>query len=164
MESVQTLNDQHGNPQSDFENSMTALRGITFTKAFVRGLRLRCVLCGKGLLFRNLFSMNSRCSSCSFPFERPSGYFLGSTYINYGVTAFTTTVVYVVLYFGFGFEKRTLLPGMLAFCLVFPLVFFRFARSLWLSLDCFFDRVGASEAMSGPRRERRDSEVENIGD
>ena len=119
---------------------------LSFRDALSRGIRLRCPMCGAGRLFGGLLRMNSECAECRFRFERESGYFLGSTYINYGVTAVLPTGMYVVLLFGFGIEKEWILPGLLAFCLNFPLVFFRFARSLWLSLDCFFDRVGAAEA------------------
>ena len=149
---------------ADGDTAAGNLANLTFGQAVSRGVRLRCPACGCGRMFRSLFSMNSACEGCRFPFERGPGYFLGSTYINYGVTAATTTVTYVVLYFGAGVEKQTLLPGLLIFCLIFPLVFFRFARSLWLSLDCFFDRVGAVEAMSGSRRTQSGSEVGNNGD
>lgn len=81
---------------------------------------------------------------------------MGSTYINYGFTALISTFSYIVLIFGFGWQKELLLPGLLVFCLIFPLVFFRFARSMWLALDCFIDRVGASEAMSDSRRIKND--------
>ncbi|MCR9199797.1 MAG: DUF983 domain-containing protein [Planctomycetaceae bacterium] len=128
-------------------NARMGLEQLTFSTAVRRGLMLRCPACGEGRLFRNLLKMNSCCSQCGFKFERPAGYFLGSTYINYGVTALVTTVSYVTLYFGLGWPKDRLLPGLLLFCSVFPLVFFRFARSLWLSFDCFFDRTGAAEAL-----------------
>lgn len=90
--------------------------------------------------------MERECSHCGFQFERAPGYFLGSTYINYGITAGCTTATYVVLHFGFRVSNQVLLPGLLAFCGIFPVVFFRYARSLWLSLDCYFDRTGAEEA------------------
>ncbi|HIE97530.1 MAG: hypothetical protein ABGZ23_21965 [Fuerstiella sp.] len=125
---------------------------LTLPQAIVRGVTLRCPACARGKLFRGLIQMNKRCSDCEFSFERDPGYFLGSTYINYGFTAATTTVSYVVLHFGLGYTNGQLLPGLATFCLIFPLVFFRFARSLWLSLDCYIDRVGASEAMSGTRQ------------
>lgn len=126
----------------------------SFGQTLRRGILLRCPSCGVGRLFRGWFRMNTECSECGFLFDRPAGYFLGSTYINYGLTALITTISYVVLHFGFGWENQVLMPGLVAFCLFFPLVFFRFARSLWLSLDSFIDRVGASEAMSsGNRRE-----------
>lgn len=83
--------------------------------------------------------MNGRCERCGFRFERGPGYYLGSTYVNYGITAGVTTVAYVGLHFGAGVSNRLLLPGLAGFCVVFPLVFFRFARSLWLNLDCLFD-------------------------
>lgn len=92
--------------------------------------------------------MNANCSTCNYRFARPAGYFLGSSYINYGVTAVTITVSYVTLHFGFKVSNQTLLPGLLTFCGIFPLVFFRFARSLWLSFDCLFDRMGALESVS----------------
>ena len=126
---------------------------ISLGNAVSRGLRLRCPLCGAGHLFGSAFKMHAECDECRFRFEREAGYFLGSTYINYGVTALLATGTYVVLLFGFEIEKSWILPGLLAFCLNFPLVFFRFARSLWLSLDCFFDRVGAAEAQFRPPAE-----------
>lgn len=125
---------------------------LTLPQAVRRGVTLRCPACARGKLFRGLLRMNKTCSNCEFSFERSPGYFLGSTYINYGFTAATTTVSYVVLHFGFGCTNSQLLPGLVAFILIFPLVFFRFARSLWLSLDCYLDRVGASEAMAGTRQ------------
>ena len=130
---------------------------LTFPQAVLRGATLRCPACARGKLFFGLFQMNKKCPDCEFSFERSPGYFLGSTYINYAFTALTTTVSYVVLHFGLGWQKERLLPGLLAFCLIFPLVFFRFARSLWLSLDCYFDRVGASEAMSESRQAQTNS-------
>lgn len=136
---------------------------LTFGQALRRGVSLRCPACGRGQLFRNLFQMHSECADCRFSLERPPGYFLGSTYINYAATAATTTGVYVVLLFGYHIPKETLLPFALMFCLIFPLVFFRFARSLWLSLDCYLDRVGASEAMSDVSKSDGDSEVQDNG-
>lgn len=142
------------------EESMPEQVGsLGFGQALIRGLFLRCPACGVGRLFRNMFQMNASCSECGFRFERPAGYFLGSTYINYGCTALITTVSYTVLRFGLGWPKEQLLGGLLAFCLVFPLVFFRFARSLWLSLDSFFDRQGASEAMPATGDTLRPTEV-----
>jgi uncharacterized protein (DUF983 family) len=119
---------------------------LTFGQAIVRGVTLRCPACGRGKLFRNMFQMHRACVECGFRYERAPGYFLGSTYINYGVTALTTTVSYVLLRFGAGIAKEQLLPGLMVFCLIFPLVFFRFARSLWLSIDCCLDQIGASES------------------
>lgn len=124
---------------------------LSFGQALARAVRIRCPYCGVGPLFSGLLRMNTTCDSCGVRLEREPGYFLGSTYINYGVTAGLTTLAYVVLHFGVGWSNRLLMPGLMAFCLVFPLVFFRYARSLWLSLDCFFDRIGARQAIARSR-------------
>jgi uncharacterized protein (DUF983 family) len=137
---------------NDSSEKLYDIGDLTFPQAVRRGVTLRCPSCARGKLFRGLLRMNQKCSNCEFSFERSPGYFLGSTYINYGVTAATTTFSYVLLHFGFECTNSQLLPGLVTFIAIFPLVFFRFARSLWLSLDCFLDRVGASEAMVGSRQ------------
>ncbi|MDA1015728.1 MAG: DUF983 domain-containing protein, partial [Planctomycetota bacterium] len=104
-----------------------------------RAIRLRCPRCGDAALFSGWFSMPERCPSCEFKFEREPGYFLGSAYINYGVTAILMTMSYVGLHFVAEIDNRSLMAPLLGFCIVFPLVFFRFARSVWLGMDCFFD-------------------------
>jgi hypothetical protein len=111
-------------------------------------------MCGQGSLFRGWIRMNEKCASCEFTFERGSGYFLGSTYINYGATTLLTTWTYIVLRFVFEIGKTWLIPGLATFCVIFPLVFFRYARSLWLSFDCYFDRTGAMERLSESKKEQ----------
>lgn len=117
-------------------------------EAFSRGVGLRCPVCAKGKLFTGFLRMHKACPECGFHFERAPGYFLGSTYINYGATTLLTTWTYMVLRFGFGTSKAVLIPALALFCVIFPVVFFRYARSLWLSFDCYFDRTGALESVS----------------
>lgn len=124
------------------------LEQLRFPSAVLRGLRRRCPICGQGRIFRTWFRMHTDCNVCKYNLERPPGYFLGSTYINYGITALTCTASFVVLRFGYGWPRETLLTILLPFCVIFPIVFFPFARSLWLSLDCWFDRAGAAESLS----------------
>ena len=114
----------------------------TFGTAFGRALRLRCPRCGKGRLFAGWFRMVPECSDCQLKYERAPGYFLGSAYFNYGATALILTVSYMSLHFGAGFSNRALTPPLAAICVIFPLFFFRYARSLWLAMDCFFDVTG----------------------
>lgn len=90
-------------------------------------------------MFSGLFHMHETCPSCHLKFEREPGYFLGSIYINYGLTAMITTVAWMVLQLGFGFEPKPLAFGLLGFCVVFGTIFFRYARALWLALDCRFE-------------------------
>lgn len=90
-------------------------------------------------MFTSLFHMHATCPECGLKFEREPGYFLGSIYINYGLTALITTITWIVLHLGYGIEARPLAIALLAFCVVFGIFFFRYARALWLALDCRFE-------------------------
>jgi uncharacterized protein (DUF983 family) len=107
-----------------------------------RALRLRCPRCGGDRLFVGLFRMHARCNRCQLKYERAPGYFLGSTYINYGLTALLITVLYVGLHFGLKFSNRALALPLTAVCVVVPMFFFRYARALWLTMDLYFDPTG----------------------
>lgn len=64
-----------------------------------RSVRLRCPVCGRGKLFAGWFKMHSRCGVCDAKFEREAGFFLGSIYFNYGLTALVVAIAYPVLLF-----------------------------------------------------------------
>ncbi|MFN0195252.1 MAG: DUF983 domain-containing protein [Planctomycetaceae bacterium] len=104
-----------------------------------RAMRLRCPRCGIGPMFKNWFRMFPECEHCRFRYERAPGFFLGSAYINYGLTAMLTTITYMVLHFGFGYEHQSIVVPLAVFVVLFPLFYFRFARALWLAMDCFID-------------------------
>ena len=105
----------------------------------IAGLRLKCPRCGEGSMFSGMFKMRSACGNCQFRFEREAGYFVGAMYINYGVTVFIAFASYLAL------DYFTPIPFLLNFILwagfsvLFPIFFFRYSRSLWLSLDYIFN-------------------------
>lgn len=105
-----------------------------FFQRITTAIQLRCPRCRNGRLFTGLLSMNTTCPQCRLPLEPEPGFYLGSAYANYAVTAVIETVVFVVAVFSFGWNKDVVLWGCLGFALLFPLWFFRYARSLWLSL------------------------------
>ena len=110
-----------------------------------RSFRLRCPRCGQGALFNGWLSMPPTCDHCGLLYQREPGYFLGSIYFNYGITAVLVTAGYFVGYFFTNIPNDVLLGGLLAFILLFPLWFFRYARSLWMCFDELFDsRSGSS--------------------
>ncbi len=115
-----------------------------------RALRLRCPRCGEGPLFTSLFSMLERCPHCRLKYERAPGYYLGSAYFNYGFLAILTTFSYIILRYGVGIPTATLKYPLLAIAVVLPLFTFRYARAVWLAMDCHFDSsVLADETASG---------------
>jgi hypothetical protein len=79
------------------------------------------------------------CSWCELKYEREPGYFLGSIYVNYGATALLVTAGYMSLVLSGKVPPRTALWIVAAFAFVFPLWFFRYARSLWMGFDHYWD-------------------------
>lgn len=110
-----------------------------YLKLVGRALRLVCPVCGQGRLFKGWFRMHEACSHCGTKFEREPGFFLGSIYINYGVTAVTTLVTYFVLmYLNVLTDMQDILV-LVAICIVLPLLLHRVARSLWIGFDQWHD-------------------------
>ena len=83
--------------------------------------------------------MHPQCENCGLQFERGQGYYLGSIYFNYGLTALVTTAGYLGGFFWSAVSPDVLLWSAVAFCVLFPIWFFRYARSLWLGMDYYFD-------------------------
>jgi uncharacterized protein (DUF983 family) len=109
-------------------------------QAFLRGLAVRCPRCGQGRLFRGWFRMHDGCAACGLTFRREPGFYLGSIYINYGVTVILTGLLYAALVLGLGLPQQTALGACLVMAVVLPLAFFRQARSLLLAMDTAVNR------------------------
>ena len=95
------------------------------------------------------------CRQCGLRCQRESGYFLGSIYINYGLTALLVTLTFFLFFLGFGVSPEVLVWPLAAFCILFAMWFHRYARSLWLGLDVYFDPV--------QRRAARELSSQEIG-
>ncbi len=97
----------------------------------LRGLRLRCPVCGKGKLFRTYFRMHDACSCCGVRFAREHGQWVGSLDINTFVVAFGLSLASI-------FAPDWPIPITLAVwgaaAIVIPLVTFRFSRGLWTAI------------------------------
>jgi uncharacterized protein (DUF983 family) len=83
----------------------------------IRGLLLRCPNCGKGKLFRRGFTMYEKCPVCGWRFEREEGYWTGAIALNLGLPK----------------------PFIL------PFLFFRHAKSFWMSIDFMLHPVDPEE-------------------
>lgn len=123
-----------------------------FGRLLGRGARLRCPRCGHRPIFTGWFGILAGCPLCGLRFEREQGYFVGAIYLNYAAT----TVIAVTGYFlldwlvGLSLERQLLLWG--AFCVLFPLWFFRYSKSFWLAFDYFFDPEEARDPGESPGR------------
>jgi len=104
-----------------------------------RGFSLRCPRCGAAPLFRGRFSMYAHCLACDLRFEREQGYFVGAIYVNYAVTSAMAIAGYFTLGLLVDMAPTHQVILWCAFAIFFPLFFFRYARSLWLSFDYIFN-------------------------
>ena len=118
-------------------------------RLLVRGLCLRCPRCGARSLCRTWFTMHERCFACQLRFEREQGYFLGAMYINYGVTVVLALIGSFTLEWWTAVSLAQQLLLWIGFCSLFPVVFFRHSRGLWLGLDHIFDPVEDEEPGDG---------------
>ena len=83
--------------------------------------------------------MHDACPACGVAFEREAGFYMGSIYVNYGLTAFVVSIGYPLLLFNKVVDEQPLLIMAAAFSILFPIWFFRYARALWMGFDQLCD-------------------------
>jgi uncharacterized protein (DUF983 family) len=120
-------------------------------RVLVRAVRLKCPRCGRTPLYAGIFAMRERCAACGFRYEREQGYFVGAIYVNYAVTVATAVGTVLALDWTVGLTLAQQLGVGVGLALLVPVVFFRYARSLWLSLDFLI----TSADQRADRRRRR---------
>lgn len=115
---------------------MARVRIVRILKA---GALLRCPRCGAGRLFAGYFRMNRQCPLCRLVFEREQGFFVGAIYVNYAATVLIAMPGFFLLdyYTEVSLRQQLILWG--AFTTIFPILFFRHSRSLWLCVAYMFD-------------------------
>ena len=83
--------------------------------------------------------MHERCAACGLVFEREQGYFVGAIYVNYAVTVGITIAGFFLFESVFAPTLTTQIVLWSVFGIAFPLFFFRYSRSLWLSVEYLFN-------------------------
>jgi uncharacterized protein (DUF983 family) len=120
--------------------------------------RLRCPRCGEGRLFAGWFRMEPGCLRCGLDFRREPGFYLGSIYINYGITALSTITLYGLLVLWAGWSAEQALAACLAVAVALPMWLFRYARAFLLAIDSSVNREPAGAA--GPAADGSLSEAQ----
>ena len=110
-----------------------------FLRMLRAALRLRCPRCGLGKLYAKPFKMFEHCPHCELKFEREQGYFVGAIYINYAATVAIAVPGFFLLDAFTTMSIHEQLAVWVPFAIIFPLLFFHHARSLWLALGHFFN-------------------------
>ena len=129
----------------------SAFGAVRVRRIASRAVRLRCPRCGRSPLYRGWFAMHDQCAACGLRYEREQGYFVGAIYVNYAVTVIVAAGTVLVLDWTVGLTLTAQLAVGVALGALVPVVFFRYARSLWLSLDFL---VSAADERSERRRTR----------
>lgn len=126
-------------PQPLVDNPAPASVAVRPIVLLRRSLKLRCPACGQGRLFRTRFSMFDSCTACGYSFQREPGFYLGSIYVNYGLTAVMVTGSYIYMLANSIGEDWQRMVVLVPFSLVFPIWFFPYARAVWLGFDYRWD-------------------------
>lgn len=100
-----------------------------------RGLRLRCPVCGQGKIFSGFFKTYERCPVCHFAFEREPGYYTGAIAMNLVLSELLIAIIAVPLAASHAIPLIPLMAGGLVMPFLFPIVFYRHTKSLWMSID-----------------------------
>ena len=114
-----------------------------FFTALKRSFLLRCPRCGKGHLFKGVFTMHQRCPVCNYKFEREEGYYTGAMAINLIFSELLVTAYILPVSGWAGLNPHVpFLPILLLSSplpILLPLLFFRPTRGLWVNMNYLFD-------------------------
>jgi uncharacterized protein (DUF983 family) len=110
---------------------------VHILRRFGRALLLRCPQCGSPGVVHPWARVVDACPQCSHRFEREEGYWLGAVMLNTvaGVAAFAVLFVVMAVLTWPDVPWTTVSIATLAVSVVFPLLFYPWARMLWVALD-----------------------------
>jgi uncharacterized protein (DUF983 family) len=100
-----------------------------------RAIARRCPICGDTRIWKDWFSLRDACPNCGYVFIRESGYFLGALALNLIVAELLTMIVLTWLLIGTAWEWWEIELLVLPMAVILPLIFFPYARGLWMALD-----------------------------
>ena len=101
-----------------------------------RGLTRRCAACGGGNLFDGWYRMRSHCPTCGVRFQREEGFFASAVFVNLAITE-VLLFVWIAVGFLATLPEPPVLPlvaGAVAICVVVPLVFYPFSKTIWFAV------------------------------
>jgi len=118
-------------------------------EGLIRALRLRCPQCGVGRMMRSWFTLREACAACGLRFERDEEgeYWLGAYTLNFIVTELVFALLLAVtLVTTWPNPPWTAIiwMGVIQMCAT-PIVFYPFAKALWLAIDLIFRPVGSDD-------------------
>lgn len=113
-----------------------------------RALRLRCPSCGESPVFRTWFHTHDHCPACGLHFDRREpGYVVGSYMFNIIAAELIFAAIFVgVLVATWPDAPWTLLQyGGAALMILLPVLFYPFAKTIFLAFDLVFRPAGSED-------------------
>ncbi len=123
--------------------------------ALGRGIAGACPNCGGRGIFEGL-GLKEECPTCHHRFEREQGYWLGSITINTAISfgLFGVTFLAIALATWPDVPWTGMWIGLIVLMGVFPIIFHRFSKAIWVGLDLAFRPVeDKSSTTTGPTAE-----------
>src|SRR2546421_12002635 len=99
----------------------------------LRGLRLRCPVCGLSSIFQRPFKVRHHCPACGALFQREEGFFVGALMVNVVVTEGAVMLAFAFCLLALGGSSEGTPPRLFVVALLFPFAFYPHAWSLCLS-------------------------------
>jgi uncharacterized protein (DUF983 family) len=110
-------------------------------RTLLRGLRLRCPVCGQSSIFQRPFKVRHHCPACGALFHREEGFFVGAIMANVIATEGAVMVAGGLCLLALGASSEWTLPVLFAVALLFPLAFYHHSWGLWLSADHVIEKL-----------------------
>jgi uncharacterized protein (DUF983 family) len=126
-------------PENDRARGLLTLR---------RALTRRCPYCGSPGIYHGYLALREVCPVCGTRFEREEGYFLGAYALNLIVAEIVGLTLAILLLFRTDLRHLDLIwQEVIAVAIVvaLPILFFPFARAIWIAMDLTFHPPGGIE-------------------
>ena len=130
---------------------MAAKERRPIIQTILRGLALRCPVCGQSSIAKRPFRIRHYCPRCGALFQREEGFFVGAIAINLVTTEAAVLAVYGACLLAGVRDYDLVITALVAVALLFPAAFYHHSWSLWLS----FDHIVESLPQHGERGGRR---------
>lgn len=116
-----------------------------------RAFRRTCPYCGQSKLFKRWFNMNDQCPHCGVIYNREDGYFLGAFALNLVVAEFIGMGAVIILLIRSDLSLLQQEAIAIGVAVLLPLLFYPFSRTLWMTIDLFFDKELTRQHVTGAK-------------
>ena len=103
-------------------------------QSLLRGFFGRCPVCGRGKMFKSYYGLREMCPVCGTHFERTGNQSTGGMAINMVLTIFLGFALGIMLVLSTPEHIWRDLALLSLGLIIFHLIFYRFAKGLWLGI------------------------------